>query len=122
MSIDYQALAEAVREETEVFCGRLSCLVAVAGLVDIGRSLGLDIRPLTVRVMIFNPTFTRGIGDLNAPEAHNRMQSAMKQERAFAVKLGIGKARKGEWAGHLVAVGDIGEEDRRLVLDPTTNR
>jgi len=99
--------------------GRLGCIEAVGALVDAATVLGLGtLRPLVVRAFIYNQALVQRVGDLNAPDAADRIRHWTKEdERCAYVLLGIGDVPAGDWAGHLVAVDD--EPEMSIILDPT---
>lgn len=112
-------LVMAVRDEIASRFRRLACINAVAALVDVAASDGVALRPLTVRARVFNPPLARRIGDLDEPEAAARLPSAMQAPDSFIVAVGTAAPNPGDWAGHLVALGDTSDPERKLILDAT---
>jgi hypothetical protein len=119
----YADLAFAVRDETLEFFGRFACINAVAAAIDVAETLSWGwgaLRPLAVRPLICNPTLSERVGDLHAPDATARFQRWANEEGSVRVELGMGSdAQAGEWAGHLVAIGDDPDPHKRVVMDAT---
>jgi hypothetical protein len=119
--MDHADLVIAVRDELQACFDRLGCISATAALCDVVEALGMRaLRPLTVRAFIFNPALTERVGDFLAPDAAPLLWRVWAEESGFVrVDLGMGEAPAGEWAGHLVAVGQEGDSRKRLVFDAT---
>lgn len=117
--MEIEALMTAVLDEVEEVFGCLTCINAVAALVDVGEVLGLRLQPLTVRAVILNPKLTERVGDPSDPGFESQLRKWMEEEGSFRVALGLGEAPSGDWAGHLVAVGDVPDSLKKLVIDPT---
>jgi hypothetical protein len=117
---DYAAIVIPVRDEIKTLLGRLACINAVAALIDVANEVGVGgLKPLTVRAHIFNPTLSQRVGDILAPEAPTLIQRWIEESGSFRIGLGIGEASGGEWAGHLVAVGDDSNSCKKIMIDAT---
>jgi hypothetical protein len=120
--MDYGALGLAVRDEVAEYFGRLSCINAVAALVDTAEVLGGRVSALTVRAFIYNPRITQALGDVNDPGAAERLQQAVAAGGQDTVALGMETSSglpAGDWAGHLVGVVENFKPGKSLVIDAT---
>jgi len=120
--MNVEELMSAVIDEVEEGFGCLTCINAVAALIDVSKVLGQALQPLTVRTIVLNPKLTERVGDASDPGFDSQLRRWMEEEGSFRVALGIGEAPAGDWAGHLVAVGDLPESTKKIVIDPTLHQ
>ena len=119
-STAWAALVIPVRDEMHRAYGRLACINAVGALIDVAKALGLgELRPLTVRASVFNPTLTQRVGDVSSPDAGERIKRWATESGSLMVAVGMGEVPAGEWAGHLVAIGAEPAGGKHLLLDAT---
>jgi len=84
-----------------------SCIACTKILVELGTTVGLDIRPLTVEASVFNPVFTEHIKEHGIDPEEDDMVRLGEAGGRFVV-LGARDEREpngpGMWPGHMVAV------------------
>ena len=83
-----------------------SCIACTKILVELGVTVGLDIRPLTVEASVFNPIFTEHIKEHGIDPDEDDMVRLGEAGGRFVV-LGARDDREpkpGMWPGHMVAV------------------
>ncbi|HEX5716325.1 MAG TPA: hypothetical protein VF179_09205 [Thermoanaerobaculia bacterium] len=117
--MDLPALVLAVRDEIEEGFGCLSCINAVAALVDVAEKFGEVVSPFTVRLIVHNPALTERAGHPAGRDFEENLHRWLAAEGSFRHAVGIGDAPPGHWGGHLVGMADSGERNKWLLVDPT---
>lgn len=110
--LDLRLLCRAARDATRLPNGRPSCISATAAVIDVLEKRGLNLRPVVVDVLIFNPVF-------NDPVSGGRRGRSIGSIAGAVVAPWSDPT---DWPHHLVAVFDDFDDYHSMVLDPTLDQ
>lgn len=110
---DAAAVARDTCAKYDIFGSVFTCRTLLAALNKFGKE---NIRPLSVKVLIFNPYVTKEFKPGRNP-SKKRLNALLDHKRGHSVALGMDEAEGDGWKGHLVLIANTPEGT--WLIDPT---
>ena len=110
---DAAAVARDTCAKYDIFGSVFTCRTLLAALNKFGKE---NIRPLSVKVLIFNPYVTKEFKPGQNP-SKKRLNALLDHKKGHSVALGMDEAEGDGWKGHLVLIANTPEGT--WLIDPT---
>lgn len=110
---DAAAVARDTCAKYDIFGSVFTCRTLLAALNKFGKE---NIRPLSVKVLIFNPYVTKEFKPGRNP-SKKRLNALLDHKKGHSVALGMDEAEGDGWKGHLVLIANTPEGT--WLIDPT---
>jgi hypothetical protein len=117
MEIEWQNIVSITLNELDRFSEDKSCIMASLVLIDVLRNKGIkDAYPLTVKVRILNPAFTKRIITEPFPQTPELL-AQWDDDGCHVVAIGYGESTATQWQAHLVVITPKGIKGKDALCD-----